>query len=118
MVKIVVATSQRNPIFVQFHVREPLVAGKNQEFFLPLKRTSETYLDELTQNGKELVLRLSRVAGVTRIAVNLHALSLHTSPAFELAEITSQVLEVIKTVLGYDSTVVVEETTMQALYGT
>lgn len=117
MSKIVVATSGQNPYFVQFHVRSPLLVGRSQDFFLPLKETSVPYLDELTPSGKLIIKALAEIQGVTRVGVNLYALSIHTSPAFELAEVTLQVLEAIKTELGYDSTVIVEETTTEVLYG-
>jgi len=116
MNKIVVATSNRNSNFIQFHVRVPLVTRKSQDFFLPLKETSAPYLDELTLSGKHIIQALARVQGITRVGVNLYALSVHTSPAFELTEITLQVLEVIKVQLGYDS-ISVEETTMEKLFG-
>jgi len=117
MSKIVVATSGRNRYFIQFHVRVPMLVGRSQDFFLPLKPTSAPYLDELTPSGRLIITALGEIQGITRVGVNLHALSVHTSPAYELTEITPQVLEVIKNMLGYDSTMVVEETTMEALHG-
>lgn len=115
MPKIVVAKSGRNRNFVQLMVQAPLLDSYSQDFILPLRDTSTMYLKQLTPSGKNLVEALAKISGVTRIGVNLYALSLHMSPVFESDEISQQALEVIKVELGYDSSVVVEETTMEAL---
>lgn len=117
MTKILVATGTN---FAQIHVRSRLMARSNaEEFFLPLRDNSEQYLNNLTDEGRELVKEIANIDGVTRIQVNLNCISLHLAPVYDWeTELSEQVLDIVERVCYTDHPVVkVDTTTTDELYG-
>lgn len=115
--KIVIVTDPDREGVAQVHLRHRLVKTKAQEFFLPLKESSEEYLKLLDEDGQRLVRALAELAGVTRIAIGSYCVTLRYGPAFEWQELEGPVVEVIFRTLGYDDDTQVELTTFEELYG-
>lgn len=114
MAKIVIASSLN---FRQIHVPAILTeTTTSEDFFLPLKETSGSYLDRLSEGGKRIVANLAQVDGITRIGINIHCVSLHLSPAYDWDEMKSDVLEIIRSRLSLRPDTPIEEMTMDALY--
>jgi hypothetical protein len=119
MSRMIIAYSNKNKLFCQIHVRTKLLEkDKAQDFFLPLKKSSTTYLAQLSAEGEDVVRSLAEVDGLHRIGVNLYCLSLHLSPVFTWEEVIDEIIVIVKDECYLDKEVEVMYTTIEELYST
>lgn len=119
MSKIIVAKSGRNPNFAQIHVHSRLLGQETvNEFFMPIRDSSESYLAKLPEHSRNIVTDCDTIPGIARIQIHLHEISIHFGATFNWDEdLSEQVLPMIIKHLGYDaSKVTIELTTMEKLF--
>lgn len=116
---IIIASDKNNPYFQQVHIRQKLILeGSNkQDYHLPLKRSSEKYIDGfLTKTGEKILRELATVDGINRIQVNLYCLNLHLSPVYNWHdEIEEKVVNIVKRPIDVLSNLIIRYTTIDKL---
>ncbi|MFA6437183.1 MAG: hypothetical protein WC242_03395 [Candidatus Paceibacterota bacterium] len=96
MKKQIVVLEEGTPGKMSFGVSERISDDSLNEFFGPLRPTSDPYLKRIGEQGARVVRALMAINGVTEVGIRPYELEVTIGSAFSWHEIIPQVLRVIK----------------------
>ncbi len=85
------------------HANWRLSESSSQSFWLPLRRSSDIYLQELGESGRLLVENLDRINGIQEVHIELYSFEIEVGKAFDLELIFRKVIELLKAVYKIDT---------------
>lgn len=91
-----------NPHCLNLNVNTPISTDYIESFHLPLRESSEKYIEKVGSVGGELVRKINEIMGCTSISLQQYSVQVIVGKAFDLDQdgIADQVIEALKDCFG------------------
>ncbi len=88
-----------NPDILIVHFPIGISKSEVEDFYVPLRESSEAYLQKLGRRGRKIVEGLFNVKVITRVQINPYKVVLYKGKCFSWEELEVEIKKVIRSVL-------------------